>query len=1773
MKNFLISYIFLITLVTAQVIESVSNNSFILKMNFESSSYIDSTAENVNYRNYFEYADPDNQTNYQLPKKSIIIAIPPNSTIYAELKSKNEIIHSNTIPINNPIVKMSDEGINYFYENVHLPNLSSTQNIIDEIKYFWLRDFYCAEIPINTHRFNPTNLSIQEIDQIEIAVKLNKQLILQDNSPLQIKSIFDENLKDLFANWQIAEQFRSKPNKVISDSNQDWINFNNPYYKLSIIEDGIYRLDYDYLSEIDLNFNGIDPQKIKLYESGIEIPIYVSGQEDNVFNEGDYIEFYGQKNYSKENYRIVNQSNQEYNEYMNRYSDTSYYFLTFDNMNGNRIRKDSSFSTISNIIDYFIKKDHYETNTMYQNLNNDEVSNQLSDWNKNKTFYWNWLFTSPVNYNFTISERYNNKPVKVLAKFVSAGSNIVNNAHQLSLLFLNDTLDFRNVNRFDQVILEGSFNSDLLINGNNKFVVSNKNNGTVPNFLGLDWYEIEYPRILSISDGKLNFNVDSLLTNEVYKFTVNGANPNLEYIIYRNGDYPKLISRYTFTENKLIFSDTLDADKNYSIFETSQLLKPSNARKVDFQNLRNENSQSDYIALTSQQFQNEVNEYLEYLSGYNAFTTKIFFVEDIYNEFGYGYPTPESIKQFLEIHFNNAEGDKPTYLTLFGDASYDYKDYLANHNNVKLSQNIVPSFGNPLSDYWYVQWNNSIYPQMIVGRIPFLDKEQFSHYFEKIKNNNQAEFNEWNKKFLFFSSGNGSNPSELAILKSANDKVVNDLVAPKPIAGNYHHFYKTSSPQTDFGPFSEDVISKAINDGSVIISYLGHSGTATWDNSINNVEQLKNSVNRNPLITDFGCSTNKFGEYDIICFGERFLLDNDGQAIGYVGNSSLGFLSTATTVPYLFYKNILSDSASTVGEAHLSVKYELLTNYGSSSVNKVFVNSNVLLGDPSVKLKVPQKPNLSINGNEITLLNSEITDQLDSAEVRVIVKNLGLSFNKSFKLTVNHLYQDNFLDSLALFMQLPDNSDTLIIKVNIKNLAGQHKLVIQLDTENEIEEIYENDNNVEFNINVYSNSVKDFVRFNYENPRLETISFLNPVLGSEITPNLSIQLSKDEDFTSFEEYNLELDTVISKFNFTNNDLSRYWYKFKDNNSNQTGIVRSFSNIPGNKFFISDSVSIENQSKSNIAFSNQLIELGKDSTEISVLSAGWNAGSTCVITKNGINLLSNSYFAGMGIVVFDPNTLEVESSNWYQLFGNTENANALASQIESIEQGKLVVMGVADDGQNRLIARLRTAIKTLGSTKIDSLVFRGSWAIIGYKGGTPEQAIEQVKGVYDGSIFLSKKYEIPVFNGSITTTKIGPTTKWDRLVVSDSTFSNSSINYIPIALTETDSADTLSSLTLNNGVADLSFINAEQYPYLKIKAELNAADDGTSPELYSLGVDYTDVSELAINYQVVSIEHDSITQGENNRLNFMVYNVGESSAQNFKVKVELQKADNSKRILFDQKIALIDSMDRKQFSVDYIPKIEDGTGELAFNISIDPENNVREFFEDNNFYRIPFKVVKDTSVSVNAAKVIVKFDGNQIFDGDYVSPTPEIDIELDYNLGYNYSDTSEVNLFLNNIRIHNGEMSLKEFDTINRKIIYSYKPVLESGNYNLAVRGRNLIGNLEETDGYTANFIVSDEFRLMDVYTYPNPTNNDTYFTFMLTKVPDELEIKVYTIAGRLIKKLNLTAADLKLNFNKIYWDCKDEDGDPVANGTYLYKVTLKDSEETISETQKMAIVR
>ncbi len=68
--------------------------------------------------------------------------------------------------------------------------------------------------------------------------------------------------------------------------------------------------------------------------------------------------------------------------------------------------------------------------------------------------------------------------------------------------------------------------------------------------------------------------------------------------------------------------------------------------------------------------------------------------------------------------------------------------------------------------------------------------------------------------------------------------------------------------------------------------------------------------------------------------------------------------------------------------------------------------------------------------------------------------------------------------------------------------------------------------------------------------------------------------------------------------------------------------------------------------------------------ISITSAGYDIGRFCIISKNGINLLANTFFAGMGIVVFDDITLDVDTSAYFVLFNNPTNMIALVNLINS-----------------------------------------------------------------------------------------------------------------------------------------------------------------------------------------------------------------------------------------------------------------------------------------------------------------------------------------------------------------------------------------------------------------------------------------------------------------------------------------------------------------------------
>ncbi len=1756
-------------------------NGFSIEVNFEQLNFIDKTNGILTVRDYPDFTDVSQTGKFKLPSKTYLIAIPQYSKPDITIENLKEEIINGVIPSLQPRAKLINDST-LIYEEIDFSEArieTKKNSILEIIGYVWYREYYCAQVKINTHSFDVSSNQLKIIKNAKLIIEFGNDYPFSFDETNLVGGKNQKDFNQLVLNYEIADQFKGNQPLVLEDTTGNWINYGSEYLKIGTAKDALFRITKSDLEAKGINTTLINPKSFRLIESGKEVPITAVGQDDNVFDNADYIQFYGTMNYPKISHRIINNPDEPYNEYLDRYSDTTFYFLTWDLQEGVRVPTENSFTIgLTDSLNYYNSVEHIEDSRVYFSADLDELANQTPGWYKNKTWYYSqtvWLYNNTTrNYNFTVNDAVPNKTAKFYYKAVSGGSNITSNSHQAILKVNNVLLDSQSIDRSEQLLLSGTLNTNQFVTNPNVISVKNYANGTNTNFLAIDWYDIEYPRQLKFNNDFILFNVTDDVSDGLKVVKI--ANATLtSYEIYKVKPYFKKIDNYQIILNQVLFTDTVRSGDQYIVVAPSKIGKPVFYYKKQFVNLRSVTAQADYMAITHPKFLQSANNYVNEISSMYGVSKDLISVEDIFDEFGFGYPTPESIRLFNAVTYQNRQEPKPQYLTLIGDANYDYKLYRFKSDGVKGGGNYVPGFGNPISDNWLVVWDETglPIPQMKVGRIPINTNEELNFYLSKVQNNFNAPFDEWNKKYLFFSGGRADQPGEIAQLKAVNDQVINNLVRPEPLSGSYTHFYKTSDPFSDFGPYSSDEFNNAIDIGGVFISYIGHSGTATWDNSISEPVQLKNSVNRNPLVTDFGCSTNKFAEPDIVCFGERFLLKNDGQAIGYIGNSSLGFTTTSLTMPIYFYEDMLHNETKEVGNAHLASKIRMFQNLGTSPFYKLFALTNTLIGDPAIRIKIPSQPNLKIRNQDISLENSFVNDKNDSMQIKIFLNNFGLKDTSYFNYIVRQNFEGSTIKELSGTKELPPFKDSISIWVKTKDLAGIHTIRISLDTEDNILEIYEDDNDLTFNFYVFSTELRDLIKYRVENSLLNQILVINPSFNDSKTFNIKYEISDNKDFLNSSEFTISADSFYTILPLGQiSPSSRYWLRYKiDEQTSKLSLTKSFSSNGTTELFLNDSTAFQNQFLDDLIFHNSILELPIKEESISVTSAGFEAGATCVIAKNGINLLTNTFFAGMGIVVFDDVTMEVDTSTWFNLFNNPTNMTALVNLINSIPEGKIVAMGVADDAANNITVTLKDAIKTLGSNKIDQLRFRGSWALIGKKGAISGNVLEQVKDRYDGLIYIDSTFITPRTNGTMETIDIGPATNWESATVSQNIPSGSSIQHFAYGIKSDGNIDSLGVLNFVNNSASLSFINPETYSKIKIKTEFHATPEGISPELSSFGIDYIGLSELGTNFQVVGVDNDTIPAGGSVNLTFWVYNVGEASADSFNVKVDVINENNSSSTIFNQLVSTLVANDRRKFDINYQPAI-DNDSEKRFVINIDSENKVTEYFEDNNFFTQSFYIQSDEIPPA----VKITFDDMEVIDGDFVSKNPNIKISLSDESPIPIVDTNAVKIYLNEEPVYYGANQDKLSYTINSsnpKFVAEYKPDLADGDYLLRVVGKDPNGNTADSASSEVYFVVSSETKLLQVYNYPNPFANETYFTFRLSQIPEEVKIRIYTIAGRMIKEITRQSSELNYDLNKIYWDGKDEDGDVIANGTYLYKMIMKDKGKVESVTQKLVIIK
>ena len=135
-----------------------------------------------------------------------------------------------------------------------------------------------------------------------------------------------------------------------------------------------------------------------------------------------------------------------------------------------------------------------------------------------------------------------------------------------------------------------------------------------------------------------------------------------------------------------------------------------------------------------------------------------------------------------------------------------------------------------------------------------------------------------------------------------------------------------------------------------------------------------------------------------------------------------------------------------------------------------------------------------------------------------------------------------------------------------------------------------------------------------------------------------------------------------------------------------------------------------------------------------------------------------------------------------------------------------------------------------------------------------------------------------------------------------------------------------------------------------------------------------------------------------------------------------------------------------------------------------------------------------------------------------------------------------------------------------RVEYKFKD-LSAGPHELRVKAWDTWNNSAER---SVEFIAAptEKLALQHVLNYPNPFARNTTFHFDHNRNGADLDIQVqiFTVAGRLVRTLQGTALGSGSHVSAISWDGRDEYQDQLARGVYVYRVVVRAHSASNSDT-------
>ncbi len=371
---------------------------------------------------------------------------------------------------------------------------------------------------------------------------------------------------------------------------------------------------------------------------------------------------------------------------------------------------------------------------------------------------------------------------------------------------------------------------------------------------------------------------------------------------------------------------------------------------------------------------------------------------------------------------------------------------------------------------------------------------------------------------------------------------------------------------------------------------------------------------------------------------------------------------------------------------------------------------------------------------------------------------------------------------------------------------------------------------------------------------------------------------------------------------------------------------------------------------------------------------------------------------------------------------------------------------------------------------------------------------------------------------------------------------------------------------------LNWIFANSYPYIKLQSYVQDDSLRTPAQMKYWRVYYEDVPECAVNpNRAFEFHANPLQEGDTLQLSMAIENISELPMDSLGVSFYLYDGDRIKHLFPSVKL---DSLRVNQYitATFVIDSTFGYAGENSLWIEANPYDSSfhqPEKYHFNNLAEVKFTIERD---KINPI-LDVTFDGVHILNGDIISGKPQINVQLhDENRFLALNDTTKFKVYLTppnsstaipiewNQVIYGQAMRFTPAVLPKNSCRIDWNPTFDvDGTYILEVEATDRSNNESGKYNYRISFEVINKASITEVLNYPNPFSTSTRFVFTLTgnEVPTGMKIQIMTVTGKIVREImqnELGNIHVGRNITDYAWDGKDEFGDQLANGLYLYHV-------------------